>query len=55
MKYNNYKSERGICDGVYTVTWINFALFYNGEYVMNETPNEKKFLGIIEQIRSVEK
>lgn len=35
--------------------WTNFALFYNGEYVTNEIPNEKKFLGIIEQLRDVGK
>lgn len=35
--------------------WTNFALFYNGEYVTNEIPTEKKFLGIIEQIRGAEK
>lgn len=34
--------------------WTNFALFYNGDYVTNEIPNEKKFLGIIEQIRRTE-
>lgn len=36
-------------------SWTNFALFYNGDYVTNEIPNEKKFLAIIEQIRSAEK
>lgn len=35
--------------------WTNFALFYNGTYITNEIPNEKKFVGIIEQIRSAEK
>lgn len=31
--------------------WTNFALFYNGDYVTNEIPNEKKFLKIAEQIK----
>lgn len=31
--------------------WTNFALFYDGNYITNEIPNEKKFLGIIEQLR----
>lgn len=31
--------------------WTNFALFYNGDYVTNEIPNEKKFLKIVEQIK----
>lgn len=35
--------------------WTNFALFYDGDYVTNEIPNEKKFLGIIEQIRGAGK
>ena len=35
--------------------WTNFALFYNGKYLTNEIPSEKKFLGLIEQIRSAEK
>ncbi|WP_408637511.1 YoaP domain-containing protein [Novisyntrophococcus fermenticellae] len=35
--------------------WTNFSLFCNGDYVTNEIPYEKKFLAIIEQIRSVEK
>lgn len=35
--------------------WTNFALFYNGTYITNEIPNEKKFLGIVEQVRAVEK
>lgn len=35
--------------------WTNFALFYNGEYVTNEIPNEKKFLGIIEKMKGREK
>lgn len=35
--------------------WTNFALFYNGDYLTNEIPNERKFLGILEQIRSAEK
>lgn len=34
--------------------WTNFALFYNGIYITNEIPNEKKFIGIMEQIRSAE-
>ena len=34
--------------------WANFALFYNGDYVTNEILNERKFLGLIEKIRSVE-
>ena len=37
------------------VGWTNFALFYNGSYVTNEIPNAKKFLEIIEQIRSAAK
>lgn len=37
------------------VAWTNFALFYNGSYITNEIPNEKKFLKIIEQMRSVKK
>lgn len=32
--------------------WTNFALFYEGDFITNEIPSEKKFLGIIEQIRS---
>lgn len=35
--------------------WTNFALFYNGDYVTNEIPNEKKFLKIVEQIKGIEK
>ena len=35
--------------------WTNFALFYNGSYVTNEIPNEKKFIGIMEQIGGNEK
>lgn len=31
--------------------WTNFALFYNGGYITNEIPNEKKFLKIAEQIK----
>lgn len=31
--------------------WTNFALFYDGNYITNEIPNEKKILGIIEQLR----
>lgn len=31
--------------------WTNFALFYNGEYITNEIPSEKKFLGLIEEIK----
>ena len=34
--------------------WTNFALFYNGQYITNEIPNERKFLGIIEKIRDAE-
>lgn len=29
--------------------WTNFALFYNGVYVTNEIPSEKKFLALIEK------
>lgn len=32
--------------------WTNFALFYNGNYITNEIPSEKKFLRLIEQIRN---
>ena len=35
--------------------WTNFALFYNGIYITNEIANEKKFIGIMEQIRGNEK
>ncbi|NCB92653.1 MAG: GNAT family N-acetyltransferase [Clostridia bacterium] len=35
--------------------WTNFALFYNGIYITNEMPNEKKFIGIMEQIKENEK
>lgn len=35
--------------------WTNFALFYDGNYLTNEIPNEKKFLGMVEQIRNAEK
>lgn len=35
--------------------WTNFALFYNGDYVTNEIPNERKFLGIMEQVRERER
>lgn len=38
-----------------SVAWTNFALFYNGDYVTNEIPNEKKFLGIVEQMSRTEK
>ncbi len=31
--------------------WTNFALFYDGEYVTNEIPSEKKFLEFIQQKR----
>ena len=34
--------------------WTNFALFYNGDYVTNEIPNEKKFLKIVEQRKGCE-
>ncbi len=37
------------------VAWTNFALFYNGDYVTNEIPSEKKFPGLIEQLRGGEK
>lgn len=36
------------------IPWTNFALFYNGNFITNEIPSEKKFLGLIEQIRSAE-
>lgn len=29
--------------------WTNFALFYQGEYVTNEIPSEKKFVKLIEE------
>lgn len=32
------------------VAWTNFALFYKGNYVTNEIPNEKRFLKLIEAI-----
>ena len=35
--------------------WTNFAMFYNGAYVTNEIPNERKFEKIMEQVRDNEK
>lgn len=34
--------------------WTNFALFYNGDYVTNEIPNEKRFLKIVEQLKGTQ-
>lgn len=31
--------------------WTNFALFYDGEYVTNEIPSEKKFLALYEALK----
>ena len=28
-----------------------YALFYNGEYVMNDVMNEKKFLKLVEKLK----
>ncbi|MBO5095217.1 MAG: YoaP domain-containing protein [Lachnospiraceae bacterium] len=35
--------------------WTNFALFYNGRYITHEILSEKKFLGLIEEIKGAEK
>ena len=30
--------------------WTNFALFYQGNYITNEIPSEKKFLALAESL-----
>lgn len=34
--------------------WTNFALFYNGSYITNEIPSEKKFLELAEEMMEKE-
>lgn len=34
--------------------WINYALFYNGDYITNEILSEKKFITISEKLLDVE-
>ena len=33
-----------------SMAWMNYAVFYNGEYITNENLSEKKFLSLAERL-----